>query len=125
MKTTIFPANGAKPLAPYSPGVEVNGFVFVSGQVGINPATGVMAEGIEAQTAQALKNVLVILESTGLGAGDVVKTTVFLKDIRDFAAMNAAYGQVFTDNCPARSALQVACLPSLDALVEIEAIAAR
>lgn len=125
MKETIFAKNGAKPIAPYSPGVAANGFVFVSGQVGIDPATGKMAEGIEAQTEQTLKNLLAVLEAAGLGAADVVKTTVFLADIKDFAAMNGAYAKVFQSDCPARSAFQIACLPGSGALVEIEAIAAR
>lgn len=125
MKETFFPKNGAKPIAPYSPGTAANGFVFVSGQVGIDPATGKMAEGIEAQTEQTLKNLLAVLEAAGLSAADVVKTTVFLADIKDFAAMNGVYGKVFQGDCPARSAFQVACLPGGGALVEIEAIAAR
>ena len=125
MKETLFPQNGAKPIAPYSPGVAANGFVFVSGQVGVDPATGKMAEGIEAQTAQALKNLVAVLEAAGLGPADVVKTTVFLTDVRDFAAMNGAYARVFGCDCPARSAFQIAKLPGADARVEIEAIAAR
>ena len=125
MKETIFTEKGAKPIAPYSPGTSANGFVFVSGQIGIDPATGKLAEGIEAQTTQALKNLLAVLEAAGLGAEDVVKTTVFLANIDDFSAMNGAYGKFFPNNCPARSAFQIACLPGKEALVEIEAIAAK
>ena len=123
MKECIFAANGPKPIAPYSPAVRANGFVFVSGQVGSDPATGKLVEGgISAQTAQALKNLQAILAAADLTAADVVKVMVFLADIKDFGAMNEVYKTVFTADCPARSAFQVGALPG-GAAVEIEAIA--
>ncbi|MDD6320739.1 MAG: RidA family protein [Oscillospiraceae bacterium] len=112
-------------IGPYSQGVAANGFVYVSGQLPIDPATGNFAgDTIEAQAAQSLENVKSILAEAGLEMSDVVKTTVMLKDIGDFAAMNAVYAKYFTGVCPARSAFQVAALPK-DALVEIEAIAVK
>ena len=123
MKECIFAANGPKPIAPYSPAVRANGFVFVSGQVGSNPETGKLVEGgIAAQTEQALKNLQTILASADLTAADVVKVMVFLADINDLGAMNEVYKTVFTTDCPARSAFQVGALPG-GAAVEIEAIA--
>lgn len=98
--------------------------VFVSGQLPIDPATGAMAEGIEAQSRQSLENVKHILEEAGLGMADVVKTTVYLSDMSLFAAMNAVYATYFDGDFPARSAFAVKSLPK-DALVEIECIAAR
>jgi len=125
MKQVIIAKDGPKPIGAYSPAIEANGFVFVSGQVGADPATGKLAEGgVTAQTAQALKNMETILAAAGLGMADVVKATVFLADIKDFAGMNEAYRQAFSADCPARSAFQVANLPG-GALVEIEAIAAK
>lgn len=124
MKKAIFSANGAKPIGPYSPAVEANGFVFVSGQVGIDPAAGQMKEGVAAQMEQALKNVATMLAADGLTMDDVVKTTVFLADIKDFGAMNDVYKLHFGGDYPARSAFQVAALPG-GALVEIEVIAAK
>ena len=125
MKKVIIPQNGPKPIGAYSPAIEANGFVFISGQVGGDPATGKLVEGgITAQTEQALKNMQTILAAAGLAMEDVVKATVFLADIKDFAAMNEAYKQFFLVDCPARSAFQVANLPG-GAMVEIEVIAAR
>ncbi len=125
MKKVLVPASGAKPIGPYSPGVEANGLVFISGQVGVNPQTGKLEEGIAAQTARALNNLLLILNEAGLSYNNVVKTTVFLTDIQNFAKMNAEYAKAFTQECPARSAVQVAALPGNGALVEIEAIAIK
>ena len=110
-------------IGPYSQGIKANGFVFVSGQLGLIPETGVFAEaGVTGQTRQSLKNVKHVLEAAGSGLGKVVKVTVFLKDMKDFAAMNAVYSEFFTEDFPARSAVQVAALPK-DGLVEIEVIA--
>jgi 2-iminobutanoate/2-iminopropanoate deaminase len=110
-------------IGPYSQGIEANGFVFISGQLPLDPATGAFAEGgIEAQTRQSLTNVKNILEAAGSGLDKVVKTTVFLKNISDFAAMNSVYSEFFTTECPARSAFQIAALPK-DAELEIEVIA--
>lgn len=110
-------------IGPYSQGIRADKFVFVSGQLPIDPATGAFAgDDIAAQTRQSLTNVKNILESDGLTMADVVKTTVLLKNIGDFAAMNEVYATFFEGDCPARAAFEVAALPK-DALVEIEAIA--
>lgn len=110
-------------IGPYSQGIKANGFIFVSGQLPLDPGTGAFVEGgIENQTKQSLTNVKNILEAAGSGMDKVVKTTVFLKDIADFAAMNSVYSEFFKTECPARSAFQVAVLPK-DAALEIEVIA--
>ena len=112
-------------IGPYSQGVEAGTFVITSGQLPLDSATGAFAEGgVSGQTRQSLLNVQAILAQAGLTLKDVVKTTVFLKDMNDFAAMNQAYAEFFPENPPARSAVEVARLPK-DALVEIEAIAVR
>ena len=112
-------------IGPYSQGVAANGFVFVSGQLPLDPVSNTFPEGIAAQTRQSLHNVRAILRAAGTDLNCVVKTTVFLKDMNDFAAMNAVYAEAFgTENCPARAAVQAARLPK-DALVEIEAIAVQ
>ena len=110
-------------IGPYSQGYIVNGMVYTSGQIPVDPATGVMPATIEEQTRTSLSNVKAILEQAGSGMDKVIKTTVFLKDMNDFAAMNEVYKSFFEEgNYPARSAVQVARLPK-DALVEIEAVA--
>ena len=115
--------NAPAAVGPYSQAVCRNGLIYSAGQIGLNPATGkLVAGGIEAQTAQALSNLQAILEAAGASLNDVLKTTVFLQDIADFAAMNQVYATFFGDAPPARSAVQVAALP-LGALVEIEAFA--
>ena len=125
MKNVIATTSAPGAIGPYSQAIEANNFVFVSGQLPINPATGAFAPGgVAAQTEQSLRNLTEILESTGCTLSDVVKTTVFLADMQDFAAMNAVYAEFFTSECPARSAVQVAALPKA-ALVEVEAIAAK
>ena len=112
-------------IGPYSQGYEVNGLVFTSGQIPLDPATGVFPEGIEGQTRQSLTNVKAIVEAAGLTMDDVVKTTVFLSDMNNFGAMNGVYAEFFTEGkYPARSAVEVARLPK-DALVEIEVIACK
>ena len=113
-------------IGPYSQAIDSGaGIVFVSGQLPIDPATGAFPEGgIKEQTRQSLANAKAILEAAGLGLGNVVKTTVFLADMGDFAAMNEVYAQFFTAPFPARSAVAVKTLPK-GALVEIECIAAR
>jgi 2-iminobutanoate/2-iminopropanoate deaminase len=122
-KEVIATKNAPGAIGPYSQAIKVNGFVFASGQLGLVPATGEFAEGgIEEQTRQSLTNVKSVLEATGSGLEKVVKTTVFLKDIKDFAAMNKVYSEFFKTDCPARSAVQIAALPK-DGLVEIEVIA--
>ncbi len=109
-------------IGPYSVGIKIGHLAFISGQLGFDPKTGVLVEGgVEAQARQALKNMQAILESAGTSLDNVVKTTVFLMDMADFAKVNAIYAEFFTVNPPARSAVQVAGLPK-GGLVEIEAI---
>jgi len=124
MKDIVSTPNAPSAIGPYSQATAVKGFVFTSGQLGMDPATGVLADGIQAQTRQALENVSAILVARGLSMNDILKTTVFLTDIADFAAMNEVYAEFFSEgNYPARSAVQVAALPK-GGLVEIETIAA-
>lgn len=112
-------------IGPYSQAVKAGNLLFVSGQLPIDPATGAFAgSDIAAQTRQALTNVRNILAAAGYSCADVVKTTVLLADIADFAAMNAVYAEFFTENCPARAAFAVKDIPK-GALVEIEAIASK
>lgn len=124
MKKVIATTEAPGALGPYSQGIDLGNIVFCSGQIPINPATGTMPEGITAQTEQSVANVKALLKSIGLGLENVVKTTVFLADIADFAAMNEVYASHFTEPFPARSAVAVKDLPK-GALVEIEVIAAR
>ena len=112
-------------IGPYSQAIEVNGFVFASGQIPIDPATGEFVEGgIQEQTRQALTNASNILKQAGTDLNHVVKTTVFLSSITDFAAMNEIYAQFFTEPYPARSAVAVKDLPK-GALVEVEVLAVK
>lgn len=124
MKKVICSPKAPGAIGPYSQAIEAGGMVFVSGQLPINGATGVMAEGIEAQARQSLENIKAILEEAGLSMASVVKTTVFLADMSLFADMNKVYATFFEGEYPARSAVAVKALPK-DALVEIECIAAR
>ena len=110
-------------IGPYSQGYTVGGLVFTSGQIPVDPATGAVAEGIAAQADQSCRNVGAILEAAGVGFDKVVKTTCFLADIADFAAVNEIYASKFEAPFPARSAFQVAALPA-GGLVEIEVVAA-
>lgn len=113
------------PVGPYSIATEANGFVFISGQVGVDPISGSVAEGgVESETRQIMSNLEAILGDLGLGFGDLVKTTIFITDIADFGAVNQIYGHSVAGSDPARSTVQVAALP-LGVSVEIEAIAAR
>lgn len=122
-KKIVCPENGPKAIGPYSLGVQAGHLVFTAGQIGIIPATGEIIDGgVEAETRQALENVKAILEAAGTSLANVVKTTVFLRDINDFNKMNAIYGPFFPENPPARSAIQVAALPR-GAAVEIESVA--
>jgi 2-iminobutanoate/2-iminopropanoate deaminase len=112
-----------KALGPYSVANRVGDWIFAAGQLGLDPATGELAQGgIEAETRQSLTNLKHVLEAAGSSLENVVKTTVFLRDINDFAAMNGVYAQFFTANFPARSTVQVAALPK-GAAVEIEVVA--
>ncbi|MBE6963868.1 MAG: RidA family protein [Ruminococcaceae bacterium] len=125
MKTVISTANAPAAIGPYSQAIDLGNMVITSGQLPIDVATGTFPDGIEAQTRQSLTNVKAILAEAGLTMDNVVKTTVFLKDMNDFAAMNGVYAQFFTEGSyPARSAVEVARLPK-DALVEIEVIALK
>lgn len=122
-KTTIKSDKAPKALGPYSVAVTTGQMVFTAGQLGLDPATGELVEGgIQVQTRQALTNIKNVLEAAGSGLEYVVKTTVFLKDMGEFAQMNEVYGEFFTQDFPARSAVQVAALPKAGA-VEIETIA--
>jgi 2-iminobutanoate/2-iminopropanoate deaminase len=109
-------------IGPYSQAIRVGNFVFASGQLGLDPKTGNLQEGVEAQTRQALANVQAVLAEAGANIDQTVKTTIFLADIADFAKVNAVYGEMFKVEPPARSTVQVAALP-LGGLVEIEVIA--
>jgi 2-iminobutanoate/2-iminopropanoate deaminase len=111
-------------IGPYSQAIRSGDMLFCSGQLGLDPATGELAEGVEAQADRALRNLQSVLDAAGLGFDDVVKTTIFLADIGDFAAVNAVYARFMPDPPPARSTIQVAALPK-NGLVEIEAIARR
>ncbi|PYU03391.1 MAG: reactive intermediate/imine deaminase [Acidobacteria bacterium] len=123
MKDIVLTDRGPKPIGPYSQAVKSNGLLFVSGQVAIDPRSNEFVLGdIRQQTERTLENLKGILEASGANLHHVVKTTVFLKDMNDFAAMNEVYGRFFTAAPPARSTVQVARLPK-DALVEIEVIA--
>ncbi len=123
MRDIVQTDRGPKPIGPYSQAVRANGFLYVSGQVALDPKTGELTgTDIQQQTQRTLENLKGILEAAGSNLHHVVKTTVFLKDINDFAAMNEVYAKFFTLAPPARSTVQVARLPK-DALVEIEVIA--
>ena len=123
MKEIISTANAPAAIGPYSQAVRAGNLLFISGQVPLDPASGQPVEAtIQAQVARSLENVKAILAQAGAGMENVVKTTVFLKDMEDFAEMNRVYQTFFPENCPARSAVEVARLPK-DVLVEIEAIA--
>jgi 2-iminobutanoate/2-iminopropanoate deaminase len=112
-------------IGPYSQGIAVDGFVFCSGQIGLDPGTGeLVAGGVEAQAERALRNLEAVLDAAGLTMADLVKTTLFLADIADFAAVNSIYGRHMPDPPPARSTFAVGALPK-GALVEVEAIALR
>lgn len=124
MKQTIATDKAPAAIGPYSQAVNLNGTLYISGQIPVNPQTGSMPNGIEAQTRQSLQNIGAILEAAGLSFNDVVKTTVLLADMAHFAAMNAVYAEFFTQDKPARACFQVAALPK-GALVEIEATAGR
>ena len=123
MKQPVSTTSAPAAIGPYSQGIAAGGMVFASGQLPIDPATGAMPEGAAAQARQSLTNVKAVLEAAGTDLDHVVKTTVFLKDMNDFASMNEVYATFFKEGSyPARSAVQVARLPK-DALLEIEVIA--
>ncbi|MBE5850526.1 MAG: RidA family protein [Lachnospiraceae bacterium] len=111
-------------IGPYSQAIEAGGFVFASGQIPVDPATGNIPDGIEAQAKQALTNVKNLMEASGLSMDNIVKTSVFIKDMNDFAKVNEVYATFFESDFPARSCVEVARLPK-DVLIEVEVIAAR
>jgi len=123
MKKQVQTDKAPQAIGPYSQGIAANGFVFVSGQIPIDPATGVVSTGtVEEQARLVLKNVGAVLDAAGSSYENVVKTTVLLQDMNDFARMNAVYGEFFKTPCPARAAFQVVRLPK-DVKIEIEVIA--
>lgn len=124
MKKIIASPKAPAAIGPYSQAIELNGTLFVSGQLPVNPATGDMPATIEEQTRQSLVNIGAILEEAGLSFNDVVKTCVLLSDIADFGAMNAVYAEFFPETKPARVCYQVAALPK-GAKVEIDAVAGK
>jgi 2-iminobutanoate/2-iminopropanoate deaminase len=119
-------STGSAPAAigPYSQGITAGDLVFASGQIGLDPATGTLVEGLEAQTERVLRNVAAILDAAGVTMADVVKTTIFLTDMADFATVNAIYAKHVVDPPPARSTVAVAALPK-GAQIEIEVVARR
>ena len=123
-KEVINTKNAPGAIGPYSQGIIVGDFVYTSGQIPINPATGVMETDIKSATKQSMENVKAILEAAGTSLEKVIKTSIFLKDLNDFAVVNEIYGTYFSENPPARSCVQVAKLPK-DAVIEIEAIATK
>ena len=125
MKNVISTEKAPGAIGPYSQAVEIDNLVYTSGQLGIDPATGAFGEGVQGQTAQALENVKAILETRGLTMDDIIKTTVFIKDMNDFGKINEVYAKyICGDILPARSCVEVARLPK-DGLVEVEVIALK
>lgn len=122
VRTIIQSSDAPAAVGPYSQAVRVGQFVYTSGQLGLDPQTGKLAEGIEAQTRRVLANVAAVLQAAGASMDNVVKTTIFLADMQDFGTVNGIYAQSFSGEPPARSTVQVAALP-LGGLVEIEAVA--
>lgn len=124
MKKIIFTEEAPAAIGPYSQAIEVNGMVYTSGQLPIDYKTGLMSDDVEVQTEQSLKNVFAILKAAGVDPANVIKTTVFIKDMNDFPRINKVYETFFQGNFPARSCVEVARLPK-DALVEIEVVACK
>ncbi|MBQ6833333.1 MAG: RidA family protein [Lachnospiraceae bacterium] len=124
MKKVISTTNAPAAIGPYSQAIEANGFVFASGQIPVNPATGEVPEGVEAQAEQVMINMKNLLEAAGTCLENVVKTTVFIQHMDDFAAINAVYAKYFVNECPARACVEVAKLPK-GVLIEMEAIAVK
>ena len=124
MKKIISTDKAPAAIGPYSQAIEVNGMVYTSGVIPVNPATGEIPEGIEAQADQAIGNLVNLIKEAGTTVENVIKTTVFIKEMDDFEKVNAVYAKYFTENCPARSCVEVERLPK-DVLIEIEAIAVK
>ena len=116
--------NAPNAIGPYSQAIEVNGMVFTSGVIPVNPATGVIPEGVEAQATQAFTNLTNLVEASGAAMSQVVKTTVFIKEMNDFGKINEIYAKFFKEPYPSRSCVEVARLPK-DVLLEVEAIVAK
>jgi 2-iminobutanoate/2-iminopropanoate deaminase len=124
MKNVVATNRGPKPIGPYSQAIKANGFIYLSGQVALDPKSGeIVGSDIRQQTERVFENIIGILEAAGANLHHVIKTTVFLKDMNDFPAMNEVYARYFTAAAPARSTVEVSRLPK-DTLVEIEVIAA-
>ena len=121
---TLKTSKAPQPIGPYSQGIEISGFIFLSGQIGLKPDTGEMVEGLVQQTHQVLKNVSALLESEGCSLSNVIKSTVYLRNMSDFAQFNQTYSEYFKDNPPARTAVEVSALPR-NALIEIDVIASK
>ena len=124
MKKVISTTKAPAAIGPYSQAIEANGFVFASGQIPVDPETGVIPEGIEAQAEQVMKNMKNLLEAAGTSIDQVVKTSVFNKNMDDFATIHGIYAKYFEKDCPARSCVEIARLPK-DVLLEMEAIAVK
>ena len=124
MNKTITAENAPAAVGPYCHAKLAGNTLYTSGQLGLIPATGELPQGVEAQAAQALDNLKAVLEAAGMSCADVVKTTVFLADMKDFAAINSIYAKYFPGDAPARSCVQVAALPK-GGLFEIEAVAVK
>lgn len=123
-REVIHTSNAPGAIGPYSQGIVVGDFVYTSGQIPLNPATGELVTDIKLATKQSMENVKAILEAAGTSLDNVIKTSIFLKDLNDFSIVNEIYGTYFKENPPARSCVQVAKLPK-DAVIEIEAIAIK
>ena len=113
-----------QPIGPYSQGIDLDGLVFLSGQIGLKPETGELAEGIAAQTHQVIQNIRAVLQSAGCSLTNVVKSTVYLRSMNDFTQFNQIYGDYFKVNAPARTTVEVSALPQ-SALIEIDIIARK
>lgn len=124
MKKIISTDKAPAAIGPYSQAIEVNGMIFTSGVIPVNPTTGEIPEGIEAQSDQAIGNLAALLKESGVSTDDVVKTTVFIKNMDDFGKINEIYSKYFTKDCPTRSCVEVARLPK-DVLIEIDSIAVK
>ena len=124
MKKIIHTENAPKAIGPYSQAIEMNGLLFISGQIPVNPKTGTIPEGIEAQTEQVMQNIGAILKEAGYNFSDVVKSTCLLSDMANFKPMNEVYARYYNENPPARAAFAVKGLP-MGVLVEIETIAMK
>lgn len=124
MKTAISTDKAPAAIGPYSQAIEVNGMIYTSGVIPVVPSTGEIPEGVEAQADQAIGNLAALLEAAGTSTAQVIKTTVFIKDMNDFGMINEIYAKYFTGTYPARSCVEVARLPK-DVLIEIEAVAVK